>query len=243
MVILAASFQLSRVADDWHYVVPAEPGELLYVASFDSGTDDWTLYESNTRNTAQVTDGVMRLQVNAEDVLFWSEASPHFGDFDATVEARPVENANSNVYGMLFRVQDASNFYGFFISADGYYTVIRSSDGFKRALSGWHRSPAINPGLGTVNILRVIGDGARFQFFINGTQVELCIPDDPANESTPQESGECLGGSWQTVLTDDSFTFGQLAVVAQANPAVETGSEVDERVIVEFDNVIVYGPE
>lgn len=239
IVILTGLFQLSRLAKNWHYVVPAEPGELLYAESFDDSGKDWSLYDSNTGNIARVNEGVLSLYIGTEQAVFWSEASPYFADFDVTVEARPVvspdESMVESVYGMLFRQRDVSNFYAFFISTDGYYKLIRVVDNVERTLSNWHTTTSIHQGVGVVNQIRVVGVEDSFQFFVNGDAIELCIPDDPANESTPLESGECLGGTWRTTLVDDSLPSGHLAVALQSDPSPD--------MTVEFDNVVVYGPQ
>jgi hypothetical protein len=235
IVILAGLFQLSRLAKNWHYIVPAEPGELLYAESFDDSGKDWTLYDSNTGNIAQVNGSVMSLYIGTEQAVFWSEASPYFADFDVTVETRPVESPVESVYGVLFRERDASNFYAFFISTDGYYKLIRVVDNVERTLSNWHTTDSIYTGAGVVNQIRVVGVDDLFQFYVNGDVIELCIPDHPANESTPLENGECLGGTWRITLVDDSLPSGHLAVALQSDPSPE--------MTVEFDNVVVYGPQ
>jgi len=236
IIVLVAVYQLSRLAGEWHYVVPVEPGELIYTETFDDSGADWTLYDSNTSSTASAVNGVLRLSVGESQTLFWSQANPYFGDFDFTVEARPAESPPTGaVYGVIFRQIDSLNFYAFFISSDGLYKIIRVNDGFRRTISNWHAVPVINQGENVVNRLRVIGYEDTFQFFINDEQVELCIPDSPDGESTPLADGECEGGTWQTTLVDDTNAFGQIGVVIQAEP--------DPDAVVDFDNIVVYGPQ
>jgi hypothetical protein len=163
----------------------------------------------------------------------FSTASPHFGDFDLSVMARPVAGPINNGYGVVFRLQDPQNFYWFLISSDGYYQVQGWVNDEEKDLSAWIESPLIHQGLDVENQLRVIGVGGQFQFFINGEQVQVCVPDDPAGEST--YFNECVDGQMLDTLVDGSIPAGQLGVVARtfSEPGVE----------VEFDNVLVYGPE
>lgn len=42
----------------------------------------------------------------------------------------------------------------------------------------------VNQGISTVNRLRVVARGNQFQFYINGEQVQVCIPNNPDAQST-----------------------------------------------------------
>lgn len=216
---------------DLNYVVSPAPGELVYVATFDDFVDDWSVYEG--RLSAQARNSAFHLAAGAPESSPFSSVSPHFGDFDLRVIARPVAGPINNGYGVVFRLRDPQNFYWFQISSDGYYQVQRRVDGETKELSTWIESPLIHQGLNVENQLRVIGVGDQFQFFINGEQVQVCVPDDPAGEST--YFNECVDGQMLDTLVDDSIPAGQLGVVARtfSEPGVE----------VEFDNVLVYGPQ
>jgi len=234
VLLLITTYQLSRMAQDWHYIVSGEPGELLYATSFDSG-DDWELYEGLA--SAQVIDGRMQINIDNNDLGIYSAVSPYFADFDLQLQAQALDGPENNAYGAIFRQRDRENYYTFYISSDGFYRVSRVYDGQTKVLSNWHFSPIINIGINALNDVRVIGHNDKFQFLINQTPVELCIPDDPNGESTPLGTGECLGGAWQAILTDDSISFGRVGV------AVEIVPDAAGSPIVAFDNVLVYASD
>jgi hypothetical protein len=236
VAILASMFQLSRLAERWHYVVPASPGELVYIATFDDAGDDWE--QSAGRLSSQIADGVLRLSVDNIGDGIYSAASPYFRDFDVQVAVRAVEDTPDSGYGVIFRQLDRRSYYVFLISSDGFYQVARVVDNQSRDLSAWHRTPLIHQGTGVTNTVRVIGYEDRFRFYINDEPVELCIPDDPAALSTPLATGECLGGSWRATLVDSSIPYGRLGVAAQIDPIARQAG-----LVVEFDRVIVYGPQ
>jgi hypothetical protein len=127
------------------------------------------------------------------------------------------------------------NYYAFLISSDGYYTVKRVIDGEEQNLSAWIQSPVIRQNLNAQNTVRVVARGAHFQFFINGEQVLLCIPNDPTAQST-YYGGECVDGTMQGVLTDASLAYGQLGVMTQSTITGGGG------VTVQFDDVRVFSP-
>jgi hypothetical protein len=242
LILLAAlviTFALSRVTSSWHYVLPVEPGQVAYVATFDHLIEDWNQYGG--RLEAQVADGVLRLNVGDIDSGPFSTTRQHFADFDLRVQATPIEGPLNNGYGVIFRLQDSDNtspsddsYYLFLISSDGYYEVKRVMGRDEKLLSAWIESPLVHQGIGATNWLRVVARGDQFQFFINDQPVQVCVPNNLAGEST-YFMGECVDGAMQDTLTDSSIASGQLGVVALS---------LDEAgVAVEFDNFVVYGPE
>ena len=238
VLILAAMFQLSRLAGNWHYIVPASTGELLYATGFDGDSPDW-LQTAGQTASAQSVDGSMRLEINTLGGLS-ATASPYFGDFDVTVEtwveAGVFDGNNNNAYGIIFRQWDARNFYAFLVSSDGSYRLRSVVDGQIRPLSDWISTDAIDQEIGALNTLRVVGQGDRFRFYINGQRMLLCVPNDP-NAISTMFRGECLQGSLVDTLTDDSVRYGRLGVYAELDRGQETG------VVIHFDNFIVYGPQ
>jgi hypothetical protein len=233
--VLAGFIFLNRTLADWHYVLPSEPGALLYIATFDGFNEDWEQYEG--RLSSEIVDGVLRIGVDEPVAGPYSVAAPHFGDFDVRVHTWVVEGPENNGFGIVFREQDPNNYYYFQISSDGYYQISRNLNGDVQELSTWIETPHINLGIGAENVLRVIGQGDRFQFFVNEQPLLLCIPNDPNARSTYNFLDDtCVDGSMLDTLVDGNFPSGRLGVLATTIMGSEPG------VVVDFDNVLVYGP-
>ena len=233
ILIFIALFQLNRISEDWHYIVPSEPGELLYASAFDDVNETWE--QSEGRNAAFISDGAIRLTVQEPDTQVYSSLAYYYDDFDLSVDAQAVDGDLDNGFGVIFRQKDRENFYSFLISSDGFYRVMRRVDGEPRTLSNWHPSPYIVQNIGALNRLRVVGQGDQFQFFINDQRVDLCIPDNPDGVSTPNNfTGECTGGQWLDTLTDESIEYGRVGVTV-----VVDGQPIGPEVL--FDNVVVLG--
>lgn len=233
----AGLLALSRAAQGWHFVVSGAPGDLLYVAAFDGFLDEWEQAEG--RNAAEVIDGlgVMQIRVGEANNMVWAPAALRFADFDLTVQATAVDGPedDDNGFGVIFRLSDdRRSFYTFMVSSDGYYSVERRVDGQARYLSNWVDSPVVNQGLNAVNTLRVVARGDTFTFYINGRQVQLCVPDNPAGEST-YRLGTCIGGQMRDTLTDTALTSGRVGVVALTQ-------RDKPGVVVNFDHVVIYQP-
>ncbi len=240
LLLLGASYLVNRLTAHLHYIVPVEAGKVAYIATFDDFKSDWT--QADGRLKVHILDtGTLRIEVGDVDKLPFSQAKPYFGDFDIRAQMTAVDGPEGNGFGLIFRLQNKDNtsptdddFYLFEISSDGYYRVLRSFNETQKELSTWIPSDVINQHIGTTNFLRVNAKGDHFQFYINNQQVQLCIPDDPNGVSTFPATGQCVRGKMLDTLVDASIPNGQLGVVAQS---------LDEQgVVIDFDNVVVYGP-
>jgi hypothetical protein len=234
-VLVAALVGMSRLNQavaGWRYTVPADAGALLYASGFDSA-EDWE--EAEGRLSAQISDGVLRLEVGSEGSSLFAPLRWHMTDFDFTVDARAVAGPVNNGFGIIFRLADLNNYYYFLISSDGYYQLNRVQDGQARELSTWIPSEAVHFGIGEPNRIRVVGDGDQFRFYVNETPLAMCIPDDPDARSTYNEAdGTCLGGQMLETVTDSAIPGGRLGVMAI------TFDQPD--VVIAFDNAVIYSP-
>lgn len=229
-LLLAGLIAVNGQAANWHYVVNGQPGELLYAAAFDGFQDEWEQYAEE--RIAEFGDGALRLTNNTVNNGSYSVTRPRFADFDLTVDARPTAGPLDNGYGVVFRLQDRTHYYTFMVSSDGFYQVQRVVGDDVTELSTWIESPFVNAGIDVVNRLRVVARGDQFEFYINGERVQVCIPNNPAAQST-YFMETCIDGQMLDTLTDATISAGQLGVVVQtfAEPGVS----------VEFDNVVVLG--
>jgi hypothetical protein len=250
VVIFVALLVASRSVASWqHTVISGDAGTLLYAATFDgTGTDgfnaDWAQYAG--RLSAQIANGKAQVNVGEVNGGAYTYADPYFGDFDVAVDAELISGPDANAVGVIFRLQNKDNnaieddsYYLFLVSGDGYYRLVRTTDGEPKVLSEWIESPLINLGLNAVNRLRVTASGDQFRFYINDQAVTMCIPDDPNAQSTIHPlTGECMGGAMLDTVTDSSIPNGQVGVGAQ------WWAEADAQpVVAAFDNLLIYSPQ
>ncbi|MGD9675938.1 MAG: hypothetical protein AB7V19_04565 [Candidatus Bipolaricaulia bacterium] len=77
---------------------------------------------------------------------------------------------NVSAGGLLFRVTDVNNSYGFQVSAFGSFRVVKWVGGTRTVLTGWTASDVIHKDVAE-NHLTVLAEGSSFTFLINGTEV------------------------------------------------------------------------
>jgi hypothetical protein len=240
-VLYAAGFD--AFASDWQQYDGRESAQVRDSAMHIEIQTANTIYSAaapvfedfDLRTTAQAIDGDLN---NAFGVLFRLQEESSGCDMPLKIMCDLSEIDLIGVpLRLLFRPSgsDVTGYYMFLISSDGYYSLWQGGDGLSQKISAWIASDAINQGLDAENTIRVIGRDDRFQFFINGQQVDLCIPDDPTAEST-YYLGDCLEGSMQQTFVDDTYSSGKIGVVVDT---VQTGVP-DIHVV--FDDIIVTSP-
>ena len=127
------------------------------------------------------------------------------------------------------------DYFAFLISSDGYYSFWKTQNGKTQMVSAWIPAPQIKEGLGELNILRAIGHDLSYRFWLNGSPVELCLPDDPELAST-YYGGECIDGSMRAEYRDSRLTVGKIGLVAQSTATGGGG------ITLRFDNLVVFQP-
>ena len=130
---------------------------------------------------------------------------------------------------------DPRGHYAFLISSDGYYSLWKTHAGSAKLESAWIASPHIRQGLGVENSLRVVARDSNYRFYINGAQVQVCIPAEAGAAST-FVGGECIDGDMLDVYYDAARPTGKLGVIAQSTATGGGG------VAARFDNLLVFSP-
>jgi hypothetical protein len=176
-------------------------------------------------NTADGGGGVQAgqyvLRVRSPGVFL--VASPHqaptqAGDVRLKYTVTLVEGGRQNAaLGGLCRYADAQNFYAFWITPAGYYSIEKSVLGRRSDLLGWHRSAAIRPDLAS-NQVDLSCAGTQLRLEVNGTLLAK-IDDDSLSTGgigltvgTFDQSGEVAGAF------DNLSVWKTEAPAAQARP-------------------------
>lgn len=115
--------------------------ELVLEEDF-SDEDAWEFYEDNV-GSAQVDedDEVYLIEVEYDDgpIFLWGQDSRIFGDTVIQIETDQLSREENNGYGIMCRADPSNNGLGyrFYISGDGYATIITRLDGEIDVLYEW----------------------------------------------------------------------------------------------------------
>ncbi|HLF28440.1 MAG TPA: family 16 glycoside hydrolase [Anaerolineae bacterium] len=168
--------------------------DLPFRDDFSNPNSGWQVTETDQlRITYQ--EGALHFHVIEPDRAAWAVAGKRAADFVLDVDATQVEGPDNNHYGVIVRYADDKNFYRLDIAGDGYYSVQRLRDGAWSVLFNWPESDAIQQGA-TTNHLRVIADGPKITWVVNGATLaeiedaDILVGDVGLTAGTfPDESG------------------------------------------------------
>jgi hypothetical protein len=89
-----------------------------------------------------------RIFVDSEHMYVWANPGYEFTDSIIEVEVTKISGPDDNFFGILCRYQNPGDFYGFFISSDGFYAIAKRVDGEQKLISSEYLeySDVINKG-------------------------------------------------------------------------------------------------
>lgn len=169
---------------DWRLGLPA------LRETFREDSDIWTL--DTGRDAARtIADGVLTIRIEEDDLIRWSTLDANYGDFYLEVDTAHVAGPLDNLFGVLFRMEDAENFYLFMISSDGAFSLGKYVDDEWLSLVEWEPTDAIETGAGGENRLGLLAAGNEMALYVNNEEL--------------------------TRVQDDSFAAGGIALTAGTN--------------------------
>ena len=185
----------------------AAPG-VLFSDDFSDESSGWDTFDVSN-GQAIYRDGYFYMKDYTDDWTIYSESQHYFTDFVLEAETWLAGGTDDNWYGVMCRYMNSDNFYAFLIRSDGRYGIEKAVDGNRATLIEPTYSSYINQGMDAVNLIHIACIGSSLSLSVNGHLL--------------------------ATVTDDSFTDGDIALVADA-----VGGTFTE---VAFDNIIVTEPE
>lgn len=146
----------------------ASAQEILFSDDFSNESSGWAIY-SDAGGEVFYEDGVLHIK----DYPFyqqatWTSPSQFFTDFILDVDTRLVDGTDSNWHIVCLRLKDDYNYYGFHISADGWYYISKVVDQEGTNLVEPIRSGIIQQGRDANNHIHIECIGSNLTFSLNG---------------------------------------------------------------------------
>jgi len=187
----------------WSARIASADPQVLLEDTFTTTDPSWGF---DSAATVQNGTLVIKPAINtAEEFQYGADI---FTDTDISVTVTTTSVDPSSGGGILFWGQDANDYYTAHIFGDGSYDISRlHANNFLYQVPKT-TSTAINKGVGAKNLLRVVTQGSKITFYINGTQVASV-------QGQPPTGGGTVGLFTESGTTDAaSFTFQDFKVLS-----------------------------
>ncbi|MFN2303421.1 MAG: hypothetical protein ACK2TV_06785 [Anaerolineales bacterium] len=141
---------------------------ILFKDSFSSKTGGWFTYADDQLFSGYAQGG-FRLRSNVKNYQFWSVPGLNFKDTVIFTRAKKLSGPEDNLYGVLCRYQDDSNYYALVISSDGYYGIFKTLLGEQSLIAqeSMDFSEVIH-GDETPNDIQAVCQDERLSLIVNG---------------------------------------------------------------------------
>lgn len=142
--------------------------EILFSDDFSNSSSGWKTF-SNETGKAYYKDGELHIVDTTESDSTSDSCYPgEFSDFILDYDTKWIDGAENNWNIVKCRYSGDDNNYGFGISADGYFCVLKYVNGEKTHFVGPVESKYVNKGLNAVNHCRIDCREDNLRFMVNG---------------------------------------------------------------------------
>lgn len=142
--------------------------ELPHSDDFSDQSSGWQVGEFVGGSLAY-EDGVYAVISSGSEYNMWGLAYQTFGDIEIQVQTQQISapSNDNNAYGVACRVGRGLRGYFFFISGDGFFSIIRADGENSSALIPFTKSASIRKG-NNRNDIRAICKGEELSLYVNG---------------------------------------------------------------------------
>lgn len=141
--------------------------EVLFSDNFSDESSGWATF-SDREGGVFYQDGWLHVKdYPYYKLATWTSPSQYFTDLILDVDTKLVDGTDSNWHVVCFRLKDDYNYYGFHISADGWYYINKVVDQQETILIQPVRSAYIRQGKDVNNHIHIECIGSNLNFSIN----------------------------------------------------------------------------
>ncbi|HNB51209.1 MAG TPA: hypothetical protein PK530_04675 [Anaerolineales bacterium] len=182
--------------------------KILFQDDFSSKSNEWL----QIRDEEGITDfdqNGYRIMVDKTEWIFWANPGISLSNLKIDIDASKIGGPEANEFGVICRYVDKDNFYFFTITSDGFYSVNKVIAGEYEfiGMDDFGTTDAVQAG-NALNHLTVECNGNSLKFWVNGTLL--------------------------SETQDDSFTVGDIGLIAGTSDTAGTD--------ILFDNLVVTEP-
>ena len=151
---------------------------ILLIDDFSTNINNWNIWENKAGSAVSFYQEGLVFIINTPQYDYISIPKGNFGDVRIEAIANKLTGPDDNDYGIICRYQNEKNYYGFIISSDGYFGIIKVKNGTYQLLNSVNLeyNSVIHPG-NELNHIRVDCIGSGLSFYVN--EIKLAEVTDP----------------------------------------------------------------
>ena len=144
VIVLACQFSLS----------PYSSGDVIFVDDFSEMNEIWDIWEKPDESAVSFFEDGLIMIVSKPNLDTITTNNVSYPDVLIQTTAKKRLGTNDNTYGIVCRYLNDRNYYGFLISSDGYYGIVKVVEGEYELLSSENMEfdESIHQGIGENSI-------------------------------------------------------------------------------------------
>ena len=114
---------------------PYSSGDVIFADDFSTSNENWDIWVKSDESTASFFEGGLIMMVSKPNLDIITTNKISYPEMLIQTTARKRLGTNDNAYGIVCRYLNDRNYYGFLISSDGYYGIVKVVEGEYKLLS------------------------------------------------------------------------------------------------------------
>ncbi|MBA7571990.1 MAG: hypothetical protein GH159_00525 [Dehalococcoidia bacterium] len=175
---------------------------VLFSDDFSNPGSGWVTYDEYDGRVAYQGGYLYIKDYTNPSGTIYSEAQRYFTDLILEVETWLIGGTDDNWHIVACRMQNEDNYYGFGISADGYYYAAKFVNAERSTLNEITYSSYINQGVGAVNLIHIECIGNSLSLSVNGHLLEQ-VTDNTFSSGDISLAANALSGTFTEIAFDN----------------------------------------
>lgn len=204
LFIVSVIFFLTIILACQFFKLPYSSGDVIFTDDFSTSNENWDIWVKSDQSTVSFFEGGLIMMVSKpnRDIITTNKVS--YSEMLIQTTARKRLGTNDNAYGIVCRYLNDRNYYGFLISSDGYYGIVKVVEGEYKLISSKNMEfdEDIHQGREENSIIAKC-EGNTLTLSINGVEKISVIDEDLSTGKSGLIAGSFSEADETAVLFDD----------------------------------------
>ena len=204
LFIVSVIFFLTIILACQFFKLPYSSGDVIFTDDFSTSNENWDIWVKSDQSTVSFFEGGLIMMVSKPNLDIITTNKVSYSEMLIQTTARKRLGTNDNAYGIVCRYLNDRNYYGFLISSDGYYGIVKVVEGEYKLISSKNMEfdEDIHQGREENSIIAKC-EGNTLTLSINGVEKISVIDEDLSTGKSGLIAGSFSEADETAVLFDD----------------------------------------